>query len=452
MKNSLFLKMLTIAGLLLVLVVPLMMIQGKVSDRENEAWQVRTSLSEQVGGEQILSGPVIVVKRTTKKLQEKSNCKKDEKCTYWKHSTTHFRYIPEILAVNGKMKTEMRFRGIYGSPMYRSLLQIEAQMPVFREPVQKPEVLVSEEAMIITHVSALRGLVELPSFMVNGKLLALIETDELPSGLGENVVAARLPGDLRGPFSVQIRLNLNGAESLSFVPLAKQTEVNLQSDWPHPSFEGLALPVDREISGAGFNSRWRTNSLASSSAIHCARNQGLCLDRDESLRVRLVQPVTGLLSSERALKYSFLIVGLTFAAFFLFEVLRRYPLHAMQYLLVGLALAMFYLLLVALSEHIDFVWAYLAAALSCCALIGVYLMAVMRSPGSGWGFAGSLLLVQGLIYGILMAEDYALLLGALLLFVALSAVMLVTRKLDWYSFAAAGRGNPKAMPVTGSAS
>lgn len=189
MKNSLFLKMLTIAGLLLVLVVPLMMIQGKVSDRENEAWQVRTSLSEQVGGEQILSGPVIVVKRTTKKLQEKSNCKKDEKCTYWKHSTTHFRYIPEILAVNGKMKTEMRFRGIYGSPMYRSLLQIEAQMPVFREPVQKPEVLVSEEAMIITHVSALRGLVELPSFMVNGKLLALIETDELPSGLGENVVA-----------------------------------------------------------------------------------------------------------------------------------------------------------------------------------------------------------------------------------------------------------------------
>lgn len=444
MRNNLFLKMLTITGLLLVLVIPLMMIQGKISDREHEAWQVRASLSEQVGGEQILSGPVVLMTRTIKKQERKTNCKKGEDCLYWQHINSRETHIPKTLVVNGQLKSEMRYRGIYGSPMYRSLMQFEAEMPALWEPVKAPEVLVSEEALVIIRVSALRGLVELPVFTVNGEQLPLIETDQLPGGLGEHVVAARLPTGLQGPFNVQVRLNLNGAESLSVLPVAKQTEVTMQSDWPHPSFEGLVLPIERNVHADGFTSRWRTNNLAASSAIHCATKHGLCTDKDQSLRVRLVQPVTGLLSSERALKYSFLIVGLAFAAFFLFEVLRRYPLHAMQYLLVGLALAMFYLLMLALSEHIDFAWAYLAAALSCCALIGVYLMAVMRSPASGWGFAGSLLLVQGLIYGILMAEDYALLLGALLLFAALSAVMLVTRKLDWYGFAAAGRANLKA--------
>lgn len=439
MKNSLFVKMLAIAGLMLVLVVPLMMIQGKVSDREHEAWKVRSEINQQVGGEQLLSGPIVLVQRTTKRLVKKNKCEKNEKCTYWKYSNTTESFIPRNLTVEGRLKTEMLFRGIYGSPMYRSLMQFKADWaPVWR-PVEEPEILDSETLLVAMRISALRGLVELPRITLNGEPLPLVETDQLPSWLGEKVVAAKLPTGLRGEFAIEASINLNGAESLSVLPLAKQTQLQLQGDWPHPSFEGLVLPVERESSEQGFTGQWRTNSLAAASAIHCARSKGLCEDPDQALRVRLVQPVTGLLSSERALKYSFLIVGLTFAAFFLFEVLRRYPLHAMQYLLVGLALAMFYMLLVALSEHIDFAWAYLAAALSCCALIGFYLQAVMRSAGSGWGFAGSLLLVQGLIYGILMAEDYAMLLGALLLFVALSAVMLVTRKLDWYGFAGMGK-------------
>lgn len=445
MKNSLFLKMLTIAGLMLVLVVPLMMIQGKVKDRSNEAWRVKHEIARQVSGEQLISGPMLIVPRVRRYLTEKSDCEAPRDCRLERHRQVLESAIPDTLTIDGELQTAMRYRGIYGTPVYRSLMQLEAVFPANWQRVKQPEQIVSSQPpLLVLQVADLRGLVERPQIFVNDVALPLVETEQLPSGLGDSAVAVKLPGDIEGAFTVKVRLNLNGTESLAALPLAKETRMALRADWPHPSFEGLVLPVEREVNDDGFSGQWRTNSLAAASAIHCAQSDGLCSDEDQALRVRLVQPVTGLLSSERALKYSFLIVGLTFAAFFLFEVLRRYPLHAMQYLLVGLALAMFYLLLVALSEHVDFVWAYLSAALSCCALIGVYLMAVMRSPGAGWGFAASLLLVQGLIYGILMAEDYALLLGALLLFAALAVVMVVTRKLDWYGFAAAGRANLKS--------
>jgi len=444
MRPNLLLKMLTIAGLLLVLVIPLLMIQGKVIDRSQEAWQVKQQIARQVSGEQQISGPVIVTQRVRKQLVEKADCRRGDSCTVVEKRTALESQIPDVLNVDGQLQTQMRYRGIYGTPVYRSLLHLEAVFPANWQQIKQAEqVLASRPSLLVLQISDLRGLVERPQILVNDVPLALVETEQLPSGLGANAVAVQLPDDLAGAFTVKVRLNLNGTESLAALPLAKETRIGLRADWPHPSFEGLVLPVEREINAEGFTSQWRTNSLAAASAILCARGDGACDDASQALRVRLVQPVTGLLSSERALKYSYLIVGLTFAAFFLFEILRRYPLHAMQYLLVGLALAMFYLLLVALSEHIDFALAYLVAALSCCALIGVYLMAVLRSPRAGWIFAVSLLLVQGLIYGILMAEDYALLLGALLLFAALALVMVVTRHLDWYGFAVPGNAMAK---------
>ena len=445
MRPNLLIKMLTIGGLMLVLVVPLLMIQGKISERESEAWQVGDQIARQISGEQQLGGPMIVVPRTVRSWSEKPDCE-GSGCMTVRHHIELDSLIPDSLSLDGDMQTEMRYRGIYGVPVYRTLLHLEAVFPAnWREPSSDARVVSSSSPLLLFQIRDLRGLVERPQVLVNDVPLALMEAEQLPKGVGTHAIAVALPDTLQGAFTVKIRLNLNGTQSFGMLPLAKETRMALRSDWPHPSFEGLVLPVEREINSKGFTSQWRTNSLAAASAIHCARGDAACGDADQALRVRLVQPVTGLLSSERALKYSFLIVGLTFAAFFLFEVLRRYPLHAMQYLLVGLSLAMFYMLLVALSEHIDFALAYACAALACCALIGVYLMAVMRSLKSGWLFAGSLLLVMVLIYGILMAEDYALLMGALLLFAALASVMLVTRKLDWYSFASVRKTGQESL-------
>lgn len=436
MRPNLLLKMFTIAGLMLVLVVPLLMIQGKISDRSAEALHVKHQISRQISGEQQISGPLIVTPRIREQLVEKRDCHSGETCTAIEQRRVLDSQVPDLLSIDGDLQSEMRYRGIYGVPVYRSVLHIEAMFPANWKAVSEPEqVVASQPPLLLLRIEDLRGLVERPQILVNEVRVPLIEAELLPEGVGSNAVAVALPDNLNGAFTVKVRLNLNGTESLGALPLAKETRMTLRSDWPHPSFEGLVSPVEREINNEGFTSQWRTNNLAAASVIHCAQGGAVCRNHGQALQVRLVQPVTGLLSSERALKYSFLIVGLTFAAFFLFEVLRRHPLHAMQYLLVGLALAMFYLLLVALSEHIDFMLAYLVAAVSCCMLIGIYLMAVMGSFKTGWTFALSLLLVQGLIYGILMAEDYALLLGALLLFAALTVVMTVTRKLDWYAFA-----------------
>ncbi|EKF73741.1 inner membrane protein [Alcanivorax hongdengensis A-11-3] len=441
MKQSLLLKMATIAGLVLVLVVPLLMIQGKITERSLRAAQVQQQIAHQVGGPQHLAGPMIVVPRVRRVMGVRSDCQRGEDCTVAMRKEVLERQLPEVLNVDGELKSWVRYRGIYGAPVYQGLFSLRASFADgWRQPAQADQVLGEATPLLVVRVGDLRGLVERPQIRINDRLQPLVPTGQLPDGLGEGSVAVRLPADLQGPFTVQVRLNLNGSEALSVLPLAKETDMSLRADWPHPGFVGLALPVERDISDRGFSARWHTNSLAAASAIHCDQTHGRCQAQDQRLQVDLVQPVTGLLSSERALKYSFLIVVLTFAAFFLFEVLRRYPLHAMQYLLVGLAQAMFYLLLVALSEHLRFAWAYLAAALACCGLIGIYLVAVLRSARAGWGFALSLLLVQGMIYGILMAEDYALLMGALLLFAALAAVMGVTRRLDWHGFSAGRNG------------
>lgn len=424
-------KILVIAGLMVVLVVPLLMIQAKINEREQRAASVSYEVSRQYAGEQTLAGPLILVPGVRRRQVAYRDTQTGENRTRVEHHSELIGHVPDTLEIDGQLKTRTLYRGIYGTPVYRSSLALQARFPAdWRRPTD-PDVRATGGPLLVFQVGDLRGLAERPRLMIGDRVLPLMEPGAIPESLGGNALVARLPEDLHGPFTVSVHLNLNGSRALAVLPLAKETRMTLRGDWPHPGFSGLLLPAEREVSDSGFVGRWYTNSLAAAGAIACARDGGHCSDRDKALRVDLVQPVTGLLSSERALKYSYLIVGLTFAAFFLFEVLRRVAVHPMQYLLVGLALAMFYLLLVALGEHLDFAWAYGIGAVACVGLIGVYLTAVLRSSKAGWGFAGAQMLVLALIYAILNAEDYALLMGAVLLFAALAAVMLFTRHIDW---------------------
>lgn len=436
MRFRLFWKIFTILGLLLLLVIPLLMIQGKISDRNHEAWRVERQISQQVSGQQVVGTPLIVLPGVKTERVEKTRCDEQKPCYTVHEQASHMTRIADHAAVTSTVKSEMRYRGIYGVPVYRGLLSFSAEFAPQWRKLRKGNWRQRGKPLLVMQVQDLRGLVERPVVEVNGRQLPVMDTSDVPRWLEGSVIAVALPDDINGALKVSVQLNINGTQSLGLLPLAKDTAWQMQSDWPHPSFQGLVLPVERDVQEGGFHARWHTNNLAAASAIRCVQGSGICQDNSQALSVDFSQPVTGLLSSERALKYSFLIVGLTFAAFFLFEVVKRQPLHAMQYLLVGLAQAVFYLLLVALSEHMVFTVAYSVAALACCALIGVYLVAVLRSKLAGWGFAGSLLLVQAMLFAILMAEDFALLMGASLLFVALAAIMLVTRRLDWYGYAA----------------
>jgi inner membrane protein len=238
------------------------------------------------------------------------------------------------------------------------------------------------------------------------------------------------------PFRVDIQLDLIGTTHLGWLPVGAETTVEASADWPHPSFDGRHLPLGWEATESGFKARWAVSRLSS----RVPRMLGTCgpeLDHCQGLEegrfgVRLVDPVDRYLMTDRAMKYALLFLGLVFGAVFLVEALASRPVHLVQYGLTGLAMAMFYLLLLSLSEHIGFGPAYALAALACSGLLAYYLGGVLGGARAGAGFGAGLATLYGLLYALLGSEDYALLVGAVVLFAALASVMALTRRVDWH--------------------
>jgi inner membrane protein len=255
------------------------------------------------------------------------------------------------------------------------------------------------------------------------------------AGAGIHAAVGAASGSLSGTHDFAFPLEIAGLQNLSFIPSARQHEVRLAADWPHPSFMGRHLPETREVSKDGFQAAWRISELASEAPRTLkACGDPACKALEQShFGVSLIEPVDVYVQAHRAVKYALLFVLLTFAAFFLFEIMRELRIHPIQYALVGLALAMFFLLLIALSEHVRFVYAYLISAGSCVTLIACYVQAVLRSGLRALGFAAMLTALYTMLYALLRSEDHSLLLGALLVFGVLAAVMMLTRRVDWYA-------------------
>jgi inner membrane protein len=285
----------------------------------------------------------------------------------------------------------------------------------------------------------------------------------LPVGLQLPIEPERLAQSL----ALRMQLELAGTESLQWVPSGDETRILLRGDWPHPSFIGNFLPTHRDVGSAdarlerarpthrdvgsadarqseegdttsplGFAAEWKVSRLASQTARalrDCAPSHSQCAAlNDAGFGVRLVDPVDRYVKTDRAIKYAWLFIVLVFGALFFLELLRPVRLHALQYGLTGLALAMFFLLLLSLSEHLGFGPAYVVAASACVGLIATYTAAALGTRSRALGFAGLLAALYGLLYGLLQSEDYALLMGTLALFGLLATAMLLTRRLDWY--------------------
>jgi inner membrane protein len=294
-------------------------------------------------------------------------------------------------------------------------------------------------------IGDVRGLAGTPQLVWAGTALKL-ERGSAIKGMDAGVHAEIPVFDIDRPqrFAFALQFALQGTEALAIVPLAEDNRISLKSNWPHPSFGGQFLPQadTQKVGKEGFDVNWALSGLATNAreklGTSCAqtdaaatqpRKAGACAAQIE---VRFIEPIDIYSLSDRALKYGFLFVGLTIAVFLLFEVLKQWRIHPAQYFLVGLALATFFLLLIALSEHVAFWIAYLAAAAACIALLGVYLGAVLGGAKRGLAFAAMLAVLYASLYGLLVSEDNALLLAAGLVFGVLAAAMLLTRKVDWY--------------------
>lgn len=443
MRARLGLKMLVVAGLVVLLAVPLALVQGVV--RERASWRAMAveNIAASSAGEQALVGPVLVLPWRESVIPVAAPDVPGAPKPPAPESRGELLVFPQVLAIDGEVATRTRALGLHEVRVYELAAGVDAQF-AFEAPPAAPGRVYGTPYLRLG-IRDVRGLIGVPALRVDGRAVALRQ-GAAPAGTGGEPgtgLHAPLPAlDAAGggAFALALQLELGGTQALSIAPVGDDTRVALRGDWPHPRFGGAFAPRERSVGADGFSASWALSSLAADAQAQVRRgaNANGAGATPEMLTLGFVDPVDVYLQADRATKYGLLFVLLTFLGFFLFEVLKRLPVHPVQYGLVGLALALFFLLLVSLSEHLPFWQAYVAAALACLGLIGHYVSGVLRSRWRGLGFAGGLGLLYAALYGLLVSEDNALVLGALLLFAVLAAVMVATRRLDWYRLGEAG--------------
>ncbi|HWV16308.1 MAG TPA: cell envelope integrity protein CreD [Cellvibrio sp.] len=439
MKRPLLFKLSTIALLILLLMIPILMIDGIIGERRNLQQSVIDEIARSSSTSQKLLGPVLVIPYVKKIKEWKTNAATQQEYQQEVEYAGNLYFLPEAFVVDGKLNTEKRKRGIYEARLYHADNNISGhfEVPLNYGISDNIDDYKFEAPYVAMGIKDIRGIENALKIKINDNLVDMQSGTRLKI-LGEGVHAAidPLQANQKTRLDFALQLVLQGTETLSIVPIGRESNVSLAADWPHPSFIGNYLPKDHEISSAGFVAHWRTSYFSSNLAeifSLCAQLQQCDEVDNRYFGVSLIDPVDQYVKSDRAIKYALLFIGLTFAGFFLFEVLKSLAVHPVQYGLVGLSLAFFYLLLVSLSEHIAFALAYAISSASCILLIGFYLSHVLRSAARAVFFSGLLATLYGLLYGLLSAEDYALLMGAILLFGLLGVFMILTRKLDWYS-------------------
>ena len=443
MQKALLLKALAVLLLGLSLMIPLSMIDGLVRERQARQQQVTLDIAQSYAGEQQIAGPLLIVPYEEEYRASEIDPQTNTRREVWRRQARRIVLFPDKLDVSGRIDTNVKARGLFRArvlDMQATMtggFSLPAELPWERQ--DKDSRIIAGKPYIALGISDPRGLSGAPKLALAGSSGEQAPNFEQGSRIDAQLNGIHAAVDLPAPGKPQslaytISLALTGTERVSFAPIAGDNRVDLQSSWPHPSFGGRFLPDPKtqSVTEDGFRAQWHVASLATRAqqqilAANCG--QIGCLD---TLDVRFIEPVNIYSQADRAIKYDVMFIALTFGAFFLFEVMKRLPVHPAQYTLVGLALAMFFLLLLALSEHIAFGAAYLIAASACVGLVGFYLAGVLGSALRGGAFAGLLAALYGALYGLLVSEDNALLMGALLLFGVLGVAMWVTRKFDWY--------------------
>ena len=429
-SSRLLLRFLTVGGLALLLLLPLSMIRGTIHERQGYRTQAVERVAQSMAGPQRLVGPLRVVPWTETRsidyVDAQGRAKSEQKT-----ERGYLLQVPRSLQIDGKLVPDTRRIGLHEVRVFEWRARLRANFEDQPLPVLPGRVYAAP--YLVLGVADVRGLLGMPQLRVDGRAARLQPgTRELAARFGGvHVMLPAAAGRVTAGREVALDFVLAGTESLAVAPVGDDNRIAIDSSWPHPLFGGRFLPRTRTVTARGFNARWDVSSLAS--AAQTQLRDGAAESKDlDSLQVSLVDPVNVYTQTDRASKYGILFVLLTFVGFALFELIKQLPIHPLQYLLVGLALAIFFLLLLSLSEHIAFWQAYLLSAAACIGLQGVYLSHVLRSRARGLGFAAMLTALYAVLYGLLVAEDNALLMGSLLLFGVLATVMWITRKLDWY--------------------
>lgn len=419
-RNSITIKSIIIGLLVLILLIPAGMIKKLIQERNDLRNSVISEVSYKWGNPQTIAGPIITI-------PYKQYYKKDKEII---EEIRYAKFLPEDLNISGQINPETRYRGIYKVVVYNTNLKITGKFnkPDFSEWKIKDSNVLWENATLSIRIPDMRGIKDEIKVTWNKNEY------EVNPGINEQNhtgVSTLVDIDENDTYAFEFNLNLNGSESLNFIPLGKQTNVSLNSNWTDPSFEGAFLPYDRNVDINGFNSKWKILHLNRSFPQKWIGNN-YTVD-DSSFGVKLMLPVDHYQKSLRSVKYAIMFISLTFLIFFFTEILNKKRIHPIQYLLVGLGLSIFYTLLVSLSEQISFNLAYLIASFAIISLITAYSYSMLKNKKITGVVALVLIILYVFLFTILQLQDYALLLGNIGLFIALATVMYLSRKVNWYS-------------------
>jgi inner membrane protein len=462
MKFPLLSKVTALAAVILGLLWALWSVQALVRERQERQEEAERSVANSLAGSQTLLGPTLSRSCTESWVTVQTEGQQARPVV--STETHELRLPPTALKVDAKVDMSVRHRGMFKVNGYAMKSALVAQWTdvggLVSQPVHTGGVIKCEAPVLSVALSDARG-IRMAEITLQKQALAILPGSGMsryPQGFQATVPPEM--ADQRGPWEATLNLEIAGTQSLSLAPLANTTQVTMNADWPHPSFGGRFLPTQRELGEQNFEASWKVTSLASTAQQAFTHDAPLCptwFTGDpaqynngntneegskpgsgciEAFGVAFVDPVSPYVLSDRATKYGLLFIVLTFVGVGLVEVLRNLRVHPIQYLLVGAALTVFFLLLVSLSERLAFGIAYAAAASACTLLLTFYGSFVLQGWRSGLLFGAGISGLFGTLYALLQLEQNALVLGSGLLFAVLTVIMVATRKLDWYALMA----------------
>jgi inner membrane protein len=436
LRNSITARMLVVGFLLMVLLVPLEFVKSLIGERAQRQEEVVREINGKWGNEVLLSGPILKIPYRTYK-EEKVYIEKTKSYEIKTEEILNHAYLfPDKLNINSKVtsKAEPLKRSIYESVVFTADIDVTGEFPAidFSEKDIPPKDIFWDKITLLIKTSNLKGIRNTLELTLGEQALSMTPkyAQEYLNTVQSEVVQ-NLGPEHKAPLPFSFDLKINGSESLKFIPIGKETTAKMDSNWNSPSFDGKYLPEDgsREITSDGFKASWKVlqiNRQFEQKFFNTLPNLV-----EFAFGTKLIIPVDEYQKSERTAKYGFMVIGLTLLVFLLIQLASRIHIHPFQYVMIGLALVMFYTLLISISEHSSFFKAYLIAAGSVLGLITIYSRAILKGFKFPMLIGTSLASLYGFIYVIIQLEKYALLVGSIGSFVILAIVMFASRKIDW---------------------
>ena len=421
------LKLVLITALVLLFLVPISLIKSLIYDRQNYQRTAIISITEPLGGTAELQGIVVAVPYKIHREVFDANGK-----SHFETETSYVVFAPDTYDLNFSVEPYYLTRGIFKVPVFNGSVSLKSDFSNFDFSYFKIEDkdIMLNDAVLILGLSNTKNLTAQPKLLLNGKELSVSPVKYEGVAPFTKSVCYNLNGtDFSKGLALSGELEFQGGEKIRIRPIAQDNVFRMTSPWTSPSFSGGWLPKEREITDKGFNALW---NIAGLSTVY--PKSWLCKDelKGDAVDVSFIVPVDTYKKTERSVKYALLFLVIPFIALLISEIFSKVKIHPVQYCLIGFADVIFYLLLLSVSEHIPFDLTYFICALAVCLATLFYASAIFKKIKWGALLSGVQFVSYVFLYGTLQAEDYALLIGSIGLFVVVVLLMFITRKIDWY--------------------